>query len=42
MIYYVIGGVAAAGGILALLIARHQDTSVPPLDLPTPPGRPSP
>ncbi len=41
LIYYVIGGAAVAGGIIALLVSKGQNTSVPPLDLPTPPGRPS-
>ncbi|HUL43500.1 MAG TPA: hypothetical protein VLY03_03995 [Bacteroidota bacterium] len=40
LIYYIIGGAAVTGGIIALLLARGQNTTVPPLDLPTPPARP--
>jgi hypothetical protein len=40
LLYYVVGAVAVTGGLVALLVSRGQDTSVPVLELPTPPGRP--
>lgn len=40
LLYYVVGAVAVTGGLIALLVSRNQDTTVPPLELPTPPGRP--
>lgn len=40
LLYYVVGAVAVTGGLIALLVSRGQDTTVPPLELPTPPGRP--
>ena len=40
LLYYVVGAVAVTGGLVALLVSRNQDTSVPILELPTPPARP--
>jgi len=40
LIYYIVGAAAVTGGLIVLLVSRNQNTTVPPLDLPTPPTRP--
>jgi hypothetical protein len=40
MLYYILGGAALAGGIIAIAVTRGQNTTPPTLELPTPPARP--
>ena len=40
LIYYIVGAAAVTGGLIVLLVSRNQNTTIPPLDLPTPPARP--
>ncbi len=39
-LYYVIGGAAVTGGIIALLVSKNQNTVTPSVELPLPPDRP--
>jgi hypothetical protein len=41
-LYYVIGGAALTGGIIALLVSKNQNTVTPAVELPLPPDRPGP
>jgi hypothetical protein len=39
-LYYVIGGAALTGGLVALLVSKNQNTVTPAVELPLPPDRP--
>lgn len=39
-LYYVAGGVAVVGGLVALLASKSKSTTTQPSELPIPPGRP--
>ncbi len=39
-LYYVVGGAALTGGIIALLVSKNQNTVTPAVELPLPPDRP--